>query len=341
MGSRNDFAPKRTWDERGLSVQDSRSYVSLDAHRASNRRDDRKTFKPKYIMLKQIWTRFVERFSPEQLAEQFATFLPNLISAVLTFAVYYLAWRVLARLVTSASGRMELDETQISFAQTVVKYIVLTMGIVSAFADLGINTTSILASLGVAGLTLGFAARDTLSNLISGIFIFWDRPFVIGDLVEIGDKYGKVQEITLRSTRIVTTDGKMIAIPNSTVVNNMVTSYTNFPHIRIETDFTIAVDEDIDRVREIFLEWIGEAEAGRWMDTPRPAMVVTATNDYNVAVQFRAWLRDEGQHIVARFEMREQMYKRLLAAGIDMPFETMVNLTQRLNSTPSETAEAA
>jgi small conductance mechanosensitive channel len=83
-----------------------------------------------------------------------------------------------------------------------------------------------LASLGIAGLTLGFAAKDTLSNVISGLFIFWDRPFVVGDLIEMDGKYGRVEDITLRSTRVVTPDGKMLAIPNSAIVNSSVWSRT-------------------------------------------------------------------------------------------------------------------
>ena len=82
-----------------------------------------------------------------------------------------------------------------------------------------VDTSAALASLGIAGLTIGFAARDALSNLISGILIFIDRPFVVGDLVEIEDHYGKVSAITLRSTRIITSDGKMLAVPNAEIIN--------------------------------------------------------------------------------------------------------------------------
>ena len=107
------------------------------------------------------------------------------------------------------SVRGELD------SGTAVKYTVLTVGVVSALGQVGINTGSLLASLGIAGLTIGFAARDALSNIISGIFIFWDRPFVIGDLIEVNSQYGRVDRITLRSTRVVTVDGRMLAIPNA------------------------------------------------------------------------------------------------------------------------------
>ncbi len=93
--------------------------------------------------------------------------------------------------------------------------------------------------------------------MISGVFIFWDRPFVIGDLVEVDGHYGKVEDITMRSTRVVTPDGKMLAIPNSTIVNTTVASYTNFPHLRLDVGVTIGVNEDIGRVRPILLSAAG------------------------------------------------------------------------------------
>lgn len=86
---------------------------------------------------------------------------------------------------------------------------------------------------------MGFSARDALSNLISGILIFLDRPFVIGDLVEIERKYGKVEKITLRSTRVVTKDGRLLAVPNAEIINKTVASYKNFPHLRLYVVVTI------------------------------------------------------------------------------------------------------
>ena len=143
----------------------------------------------------------------------------------------------------------------------------------------------------------------------------------MGDIVEIGSDYGEVHEITMRSTRVVTPDGRMLAIPNSVIVNGTVASYTNFPHLRLSVDVTVAVTEDLDRVRAIFLDSVRDNPS--YMEEPAPSMVVTARNDYNVAVELRVWLRDEKQHLVERFELRERIFKALTVAGVDMPFETL------------------
>jgi small conductance mechanosensitive channel len=198
---------------------------------------------------------------------------------------------------------------------------VLTLGTITALAQMGVNTASLIASLGVAGLTLGFAAQDVLSNIISGLFIFWDRPFVIGDLVEIDGQYGRVETITMRSTRVVTTDGKMLAIPNSVIANSTVTSYTNFPNLRLDVEVTVGVNEDLGRVRVLLLDQVrGRQE---FMDAPPPSVVVKALNDYNVLLELRAWIHDEKEHIQHRFELRERIFTSLTEAGVDMPCETL------------------
>lgn len=268
-----------------------------------------------------IVERLKDQFSIERIGGYLAgDLIPNLIVAMVTFLAFYLLWRILKRAL-SYLEQTNLDETARSFVQQVVKYVVFTIGVVSALGQMGVDTSSILASLGVAGLTIGFAAKDTLSNLISGLFIFWDRPFVVDDLIEIGGQYGRVEEITMRSTRVVTNDGRMLAIPNSTIVNSTVTSYTNFPNLRIEVDVTVGVEEDLARIRGLLLELVHEDE--RFLTTPAPAVVATALNDYNVALQLRVWLADERKHIPVRFELRERVFECLRAAGVEMPYETL------------------
>lgn len=276
-----------------------------------------------------IRSRLSESFDPEALALGFAAWAENLLFAVLTFGVYYLVWRAVRLGMHPVLRRLDVDETGQSFFQTVVRVVVLTLGLVAALSELGINTASLVASLGVAGLTIGFAARDALSNIISGVFIFWDRPFVLGDLIEIEGKYGRVDRITLRSTRVVTVDGKMLAIPNAEVVNSTVASYTNFPNIRIEVSATVGVDEDLGRVRSILLGVVDDDPD--YLEEPAPVVVVSELNDYNVMVTLRAWLHDERKHIAKRFELRERVFEALRSAGVDMPYETIKNLTVRLD----------
>jgi small conductance mechanosensitive channel len=268
-------------------------------------------------------------FDPQELGVAAADLLANLLIGALTFLVYYLVWRLLdygARMLTT---RLKVDETNRDFTLTVLKFAVLTFAAVSALSAVGVNTASLLTSLGIAGLTIGFAARDALSNLISGVLIYWDRPFVIGDLIDVGDQYGRVDRITLRSTRVVTPDGRMLAVPNTRIINETVASYTNFRHLRLDIPVTVAVDSDLDRVREIMLGVVRGDPA--FMDKPAPVAVVTALHDYNVVMELWAWLENERHHVLERVKLRERIYKALNQAGIELPFETL-NIRQITSS---------
>lgn len=255
------------------------------------------------------------------LKESVLLWLPAIAAAIGIGLCVAIANWALRRILRSIASRAKLDQTLMQFLETLLRYSVWTIGVVAVLGQLGFDVTSLVASMGVVGLTLGFAARDALSNVISGLFIFWDRPFVIGDLVEIDGHYGRVDQITMRSTRVVTTDGRMLAIPNATVVNSTVASYTNFPNLRLEIDITVGVDEDLGRIRALLLDLV-TGRPGHLL-TPAPAVVVTALNDYNIAIQLRSWIENEKDHLGARFRLREDALEVLRQAKVVMPYETL------------------
>lgn len=271
--------------------------------------------------LNEIITRLRQVIDPSTLANRLTELAVDLIIGLIVFALVYIVWLILRRLLRTALNRAQVDRTAASFLEMVAKYGFLSIGGIYALNAAGVNTSALIASLGIAGLTIGFAARDALSNLISGVLIYLDRPFVIGDLVEIEDQYGRVDRITLRSTRVITVDGKMLAVPNTEVINRTVISYTNFPHLRLDIPVTVSVDERLDRVRQILMGLVIEDED--YLAEPQPRMVITQLNDYNVAVELQVWLRNERDHIEKRFQLREQVFETLTEAGVDMPFETI------------------
>ena len=283
------------------------------------------------VFFESILTRLHELFDPRDLGEQIADWLSNLVVGLAVFLAFYLLWRILKLIMRRTLRKSKLDETSYSFVETAIRYTILIIGLVTALDSVGVNTGALLASLGIVGVTIGFAARDSLSNFISGIIIFIDRPFVIGDLVEIDDKYGRVSEITLRSTRVVTSDGRMLAVPNTEIVNKTVASYTNFPNLRLDIPVTIAVAEDIENTRQILLGLVaGDPE---YLAEPAARVIVTALNDYNIALELQAWLKDERQHVEKRSELREKVFKALNGAGVEMPFETIQLAPMQVNMT--------
>ena len=272
------------------------------------------------IFIQNIFSQLQEIFSPTALSTQFAQILTKLIIGTVVLAAFYIAWLIISPVLKMVFRRSRTNEMTSTFLSTLAKYTLLIIGFVTALDSMGIKVGAVLASLGIAGLTIGFAARDSLSNIISGILIFLDRPFVIGDIVEIENFYGRVEKITLRSTRIITSDGKKLAVPNTEIINKTVASYTNFPNLRLDIQVTIGVNEDIEKARQILFALV--TNKPEFLGEPPPRLVVTALNDYNVALELQVWLKDERTHIEKRYKLREEDFTALRAAGIEMPFET-------------------
>ena len=272
------------------------------------------------IFIQNIYSQLKAIFSPTALSLQFAQILSKLIIGAVVLAAFYIAWLLISPVLKMIFKRSRTNEMTSTFLSTLAKYTLLIVGFVTALDSMGIKIGAVLASLGIAGLTIGFAARDSLSNIISGILIFLDRPFVIGDIVEIEGFYGRVEKITLRSTRIITSDGKMLAVPNTEIINKTVASYTNFPNLRLDIQATVGVNEDIEKTRQILFNLLKNKP--EFLEEPAPRVVVTALNDYNVAIELQVWLKDERTHIENRYKLREEVFNALHAAGIEMPFET-------------------
>lgn len=272
-------------------------------------------------ILNAIMEQLQATLSPETFGTRAADLMTNVASGLIVFGLYILLWLVIRALLKPIMRRSPLDKTSNVFIRTAIKYGLLLMGLVNGLAAAGINTPALLASLGIAGFTIGFAAKDAFSNLISGFLIYVDRPFVIGDLVEIGDNYGTVDQITLRSTRIITSDGKMLAVPNADIINKTVASYTNFPHLRLDIEATVGVDEDLNQARRVLLEQVVHDPS--FLSEPAPRVVVTQLNDYNVRIELQAWLENEREHVPQRSALRERVFNALRDADIDMPYETL------------------
>lgn len=268
-----------------------------------------------------ILDRLYSTFSYESVMDKTLKILPNMILASLILLVFFIFWKILKRTLFILFNKVNLDKTVQNLINNLTKSIIFIIGLITALSQIGVNINAILASLGVAGLTLGFAAQDALSNIISGIFIFWDKPFVIGDLIEVNGHYGRVDEITMRSTRLITVNGKMLSIPNAEILNSTVASYTNFPNLRIDIEFTVASNENLKKIRNVLFQLVENND--EYLLIPQPEVVLNKMNDYNIELIFRVWIEDEKKHIDLRNDLREKIFETLTKNDIDMPYETV------------------
>ncbi len=184
-----------------------------------------------------------------------------------------------------------------------------------------LNLTPWLASAGVAGIALGFAAKDTLANFFAGVFIVADAPYKVGDYIHLdGDLRGKVTRIGIRSTRLLTRDDIEVTVPNSVVANSRIVNESAGPHemLRVRVKIGVAYGSDVDQVERVLLsacDGVTELAA-----EPEPRVRFRAFGESSLDFELLAWAREPELRGRAVHELNKRVYKALNAAGIVIPF---------------------
>lgn len=272
--------------------------------------------------LEDVWT-LAGEFQVELIS-----FALKLLLALAVLFVFFLISRAIHAGLGRVFQRARVEEDAADLLRTVVKYTILGLGLILALDQVAFDVTGILAGLGVAGLALGFAAKDTLANFIAGVTILWDRPFRVGDRVEIDGEFGQVKRITLRSTRVHTNQNEVVIIPNQNVANNKIINHTMQASLRLDVPFGIAYKEDIDRAREVVLA-VAEGD-DRLRERPAPVVVLTEMAESSVNFELRVWIKNPHLEVPLDLEYRERIKKALDAAGISIPFPHVSLFVERM-----------
>lgn len=203
----------------------------------------------------------------------------------------------------------------------VAKFLVAGAGIYFICVAWGIPLTSWLASAGIVGIAVGFAAKDTLANLFSGVFILADAPYKVGDFVILdGGLRGEVQEIGVRSTRILTRDDVEVTVPNAVIANARIVNETGGPYdkMRVRVKVAAAYGSDVDQVRDVLLSC---AEGAPWLATdPAPRVRFRAFGDSGLDFELLAWIERPLYRGRVLDELNRRVYKAFIAAGIEIPY---------------------
>jgi len=205
--------------------------------------------------------------------------------------------------------------------EILVKVVVLGGAVYFAFLAWDINVTGWLASAGIVGIAVGFAAKDTLANLFAGIFILADAPYKLGDFVILSDgQRGKVTDIGIRSTRILTRDDIEVTVPNAVMGNSQIINETGGPHEkeRVRVSVSVAYGSDIDQVREVLLGCAKEVE--NLSKEPSPRVRFREFGDSGLLFQLMAWIDEPVLRGRLTDQLNTTVYKALCAAGIEIPY---------------------
>jgi small conductance mechanosensitive channel len=267
--------------------------------------------------MKPIW----DRLNVELLVTQFVAWLPSLVAAVVIVIFFWLIFRLTRSGFERLLERVGFDPALSGMLVNVYRFALFAFGIVMAASQLGINVGAALAGLGVLGLTIGFAAKDSLSNIMAGFLIFWDKPFRVGDWVTLGQHYGRIAEITMRTTRLQTRNNTWVIIPNQTVINEILVNHSTKGETRLEVPVGIGYSEDIEEARKVILEALDSVELV--MKKPAPNVIVKNLGESSVDLIVHAWVADAKDEKPTFFKVLETLKISLDRAHIEIPFPQM------------------
>ena len=241
----------------------------------------------------------------------------NIIAALIIFIVGKWLSRKIADLLGKLLEKNNVDSTLVSFLRNLIYYALVVVVVIAAIGKLGVNTTSFLTILGAAGLAIGLALKDSLSNFAAGVMLVLFRPFTIGDVVSTAGITAKVEKITIFNTIFCTPDNQMVIVPNNKIISDIITNINAKDTRRIDLVVGISYTDDMVKTKEI-LEGLAK-EDSRILTDPETTIAVAELADSSVNLVFRPWVKT-ADYWAVRFDLTESIKNALDAAGISIPF---------------------
>jgi MscS family membrane protein len=220
------------------------------------------------------------------------------------------------------------DDRLIPIIEKILKAVVIILAIFFIFEAWSINITPLLGTVGIAGLAVGFAVKDSLANILGGIQLVLDKTFKVGDKIKLeSGEMGVILDIGLRSTKLRTFDNEVIYIPNGILANTMIKNFT-VPDlsIRVNVEFGVEYGSDPEKVRQVVLEAVKNIDLV--LADPHPIVVFTKMSDFSLDFVARAWVEKYTKAYSAWLQMTEEIYKALNKADIGIPFPTRTVYTK-------------
>ncbi len=245
----------------------------------------------------------------------------NIALAIVIFIIGKIVVNVLISIFSKILKKSKMDDMLVEFIASIAKAILLLFVVIAALNQLGVDTTSLIALLGAAGLAVGLALKDSLSNFAAGVMLIVFRPFKAGDFVEAAGVAGIVETINIFSSTFRTPDNKEVIIPNGSIYGDTITNYSARDTRRIDMVFGIGYGEDIKQAKDI-LQGIVDADE-RILADPAPVIAVSELADSSVNFVVRPWARTSDYWAVL-WDVTEQVKLEFDKHGIEIPFPQTV-----------------
>jgi small conductance mechanosensitive channel len=259
----------------------------------------------------------------------------RIVAAIAIFVIGRWITRRLVRALALVMEKREVEPTVARFLQNVASAVLLVVNVLAALNALGIPTASMLAVMGAAGLAIGLALKDSLSNIASGVLMVAFRPFRVGDMVECAGTRGRVETISIFYTELRTSDNKTVIIPNSLVTGGVITNFTADDNTRrLELTIGVGYGSDLKRTRQILLDMLqAHPRVIQGDEDKQPQVGITSYGENAVNFMLRPWVRGD-ELMDATYEINESIKDILDANGIEIPFPQRVLHIRREDSLP-------
>lgn len=252
--------------------------------------------------------------------EFLASAVGNVLAALaILFIGFLLGGWVRRRIIGLGQSYEHLDITLFNFLGNVARYVVIGFAFLFVLNTFGVQTTSVVAVIGAAGLAIGLALQGTLSNVAAGVMIVFFRPIKIGDFVEVNGQMGTVKDITLNYTELAAVSNVQIIIPNSQVWGNTIVNYSSYDTRRAEWTFGVGYGANLKLAEETIRDTI--MADPRAKVEPEPFIQVNNLGDSSVDFLVRVWC-NSAEYFAFQADMKRQVKEALDNAGIDIPFPT-------------------
>lgn len=244
----------------------------------------------------------------------------NIISAIIILFIGNMIVKAVANSVAKVLESKQMDKAVVQFIHGLVRYLLFVIVLIAALGRLGVQTASVVAVIGAAGLAIGLALQGSLSNFAAGVLIVAFRPFKSGDYVEVGGVAGSVGAIQIFQTVLKTPDNKMVVVPNSSVIGGPITNYSRHETRRVDMVIGVSYKSDLKKTKQVLRETLEKDP--RILKDPDITIGVHTLADSSVNFVVRPWVKT-ADYWPVYFDNMQAIKEALDANGIEIPFPQM------------------
>ena len=252
-----------------------------------------------------------------QLSDLMNTFGISLFIALCILVIGRQVVKILIKVINSALERSKTEDTVRIFVTNLLNTLLMIVVFIAAINQLGIETTSIIAVLGAAGLAIGLALQGSLSNFAAGILIVIYRPYKVGDYIQADSHLGTVLDIQIFSTVLKTPDNKLVIVPNGSIMNGSIVNFSHQAERRVDIIASCSYNDDIDKVKSVLTDILSNDE--RILSEPKPRIALSELADSSVNFIVRPWVKN-ADYLDVYYSLLEEIKKRFDQEGISIPY---------------------